>query len=170
MVPAGRAPVPLPGQLLPSQHWQQSVPGDALRMRKALWRGAAAQLCKERLVLLLFRHTLAARHKNYLINPSPRLASQAGWRLPTQFGAEDDKLLWDSGSVSSSSRAGSCGGGRGLSTLWCPRGQQGHGEGSWALPFLQQKGRNGIFSQNLARGGQAGGARECLGTGLTIRV
>lgn len=50
-----------------------------------LWRGAAAQLCKERLVLLLFRHMLVARHKNYLINPSPWLASQAGWRLPTQL-------------------------------------------------------------------------------------
>lgn len=43
-----------------------------------------------------------ARHKNYLINPSPRLASQAGWRLPTQFCTEDDKSLWGNGRVSSS--------------------------------------------------------------------
>ena len=45
---------------------------------------------------------LAARHKNYLINPSPCLASQAGWRLPAQFCTEDDKLLRDNSSVSSS--------------------------------------------------------------------
>lgn len=45
---------------------------------------------------------LAARHKNYLINPSPCLVLQAGWRLPTQFCAEDDKLLQVNSSVSSS--------------------------------------------------------------------
>lgn len=40
--------------------------------------------------------------KNYLINPSPCLASQAGWRLPMRFCTEDDKLLQDNGSGSSS--------------------------------------------------------------------
>lgn len=69
-------------------------------------------------------------------------------RLPTQLGAEDDKLLWDNSSVSSSSRAG-CGQAHmgGAQRTQHPVGtqhpgvtqhpvgtQQGHGEGGWALP------------------------------------